>query len=407
MYHWSQYPEPKALQNLKSDVPPLTAEHLPLINGHLHTPYSFSAFSAPVEAIQLAKKENIKVVGVNDFNTVRGYQAWSDGCREHQLVPLFNIEMIGLNADDQAAGIKVNDPSNPGRTYISGKGLTTKSLPSSVATWLNKAVADNNEQSKAMTALMNQYLEKVKAPFTLNYDDISADLTLGQVRERHLARALRIKTDEYFTSEAGRLDFYTLLTGKKPAALDEAFIENMLRSALLKAGGPAFIPEDSSSFADLQTIRRLILDAGGVPTYPFLGDALKGQCTDFEESLPKTIRQLKERGFYSAEFITTRNSLEYLEQTAKELWANGFLVTFGTEHNTPAMEPLEPMASGSKKLTDTLMMINVQSVCILLAHQYLTEKTGEGWLDKTTGEPKLDEKPSFIETGWQLLNYKD
>ena len=38
---------------------------------------------------------------------------------------LFNIEFISLNVEDQKNGIRVNDPSNPGRTYLSGKGLTS------------------------------------------------------------------------------------------------------------------------------------------------------------------------------------------------------------------------------------------------------------------------------------------
>lgn len=377
--------------------------HLPLTNGHLHTPYSFSAFTSPFEAVELANKENIKVIGINDFNTVAGYSDWSEGCQKLGLLPLFNIEMIGLNADDQAAGVKVNDPSNPGRTYISGKGLMTKGLPQEVTNWLDKAVADNNRQSEAMTGLLNKHLETLDAPFRLNYEEIKRELTLGQVRERHLARALRLKIEKHFPNEVQKNDFYTNLIGKEADTNNEAATENLLRGALLKSGGAAFIPEDPDSFAGLETIRQLILKAGGIPTYPFLGDALNGQCTDFEKELPRTMSQLKERGIFSVEFITTRNSLSYLVKTTQKLWDNGFLVTFGTEHNTPAMEPLEPMAKEGIKLTPDIQMINVQSICILLAHQHLTEKTGEGWLDKTTGKPKLEEKESFIEMGWRKI----
>ena len=43
---------------------------------------------------------------------------------DHGIFPLLNIELIGISKEDQDAGIRVNDPSNPGRTYISGKGLS-------------------------------------------------------------------------------------------------------------------------------------------------------------------------------------------------------------------------------------------------------------------------------------------
>ncbi len=37
------------------------------VNNHFHTPYSFSAFSDIKEVFEMAKKENIKVLGINDF----------------------------------------------------------------------------------------------------------------------------------------------------------------------------------------------------------------------------------------------------------------------------------------------------------------------------------------------------
>ena len=93
------------------------------INAHLHSPYSFSAFSSIDQALDMALAEGVKVVGINDFYTTAGYDAWAEGCKARGLFPLFNIELISLNEADQKAGRRVNDPGNPGRTYISGKGL--------------------------------------------------------------------------------------------------------------------------------------------------------------------------------------------------------------------------------------------------------------------------------------------
>jgi hypothetical protein len=401
MYYWTKYPDQ---DQLPSDVPTLNENNLPLTNGHLHTPYSFSAFSTTEQSVQLASKEGLKVAGINDFNTVKGYADWAKDCDRYGIIPLFNIEMIGLNTEDQINDIKVNDPSNPGRTYISGKGLSTAQLPGEVSRWLNDAIEKNNKQSEAMTKLLNKHLEKSQAPFSLNYEEIFQKLTMGQVRERHLARALRIKAEDAFNDRQTLKSFFEKITGKNFVSLDAASVENTLRGALLKSGGPAFIPEDPNSFASLDTIRNLILKAKGVPTYPFLGDALNGACTGFEENLESTMGKLKERGFFSTEFITTRNSMDYLEQTAQRLWENGFLVTLGTEHNTPAMEPMVPAAKGNTAITGKLQLINVMSLCILIAHQYLTGKTGEGWLNPETGNPKLQEKEYFIKTGWTLLN---
>lgn len=401
MSHWTKYPEPDELLATAGDF---NKDEMPLTNGHLHTPYSFSAFDSVEQAIKLASDQGLKVVGINDFNTVKGYKDWGDACTRHQLKPLFNIEMIGLDREDQANNTKVNDPSNPGRTYISGKGLTTDPLPVEVTDWLEKAIKNNNRQSAQMTELLNKLLSQCEALFTLNFDQIRKELTKGQVRERHLAKALRLETEAGFKSRDKQRTFYKKLTGKDIASLEPASVENILRGSLLKAGGPAFIPEDEEAFATVETIRDLILKAKGIPTYPFLGNALNGNFTDFEKDLPKTIETLKSRGFYSAEFITPRNTPDYLENAARQLWDNGFIVTLGTEHNTPAMEPLVPMAKDNTPISGKLQEINVRSVCILLAHQYLTQKTGQGWLDRNTGKPRLEERDKFIRIGWKILN---
>ncbi len=98
------------------------------VNAHMHTPYSFSAFSDVNDALDRAVAEEVKVVGINDFYTTEGYQEWAEGCSKRNLYPLFGIEFISLNEEDQKKGLRVNDPANPGRTYLSGKGSNWKSL---------------------------------------------------------------------------------------------------------------------------------------------------------------------------------------------------------------------------------------------------------------------------------------
>ena len=78
------------------------------VNAHLHTPYSFSAFASIDEALDKAAAEGVKVVGINDFYSMDGYGAWKAGCAARGLYPLLGIEFISLNAEDQAAGLRVN-----------------------------------------------------------------------------------------------------------------------------------------------------------------------------------------------------------------------------------------------------------------------------------------------------------
>ena len=332
------------------------------VNAHLHTPYSFSAFSSIDEALDRALKEGVKVVGINDFYSMEGYGAWNAGCMLRGLFPLFGIEFISLNEEDQAAGLRVNDPNNPGRTYISGKGLSFPvMLQGEPLRQLQAVRAEANAQVEQMCAKLNDWLKAEGHDLVLDFDEIKAKYTKGSIRERHLAKALRIE----LSSRAQSRDLSTLVEMTD----DPAKVENDLRSKLLKAGGPAFVPERPEAFLPMKTVQGIIEAAGGIPTYPFLGDDAKGNFTDFEADLQKAADTLKKRGFRSVEFITTRNTTAVLEQYAGYLEDEGFIVTFGSEHNTPAMEPIRLRTRDAAELSDKLKAINWRGACAVAAHQ--------------------------------------
>src|SRR6056297_3407529 len=98
------FPERQTLLTNEAD------QSIPEVNGHFHTPYSFSAFENISQVIEMAQKENIKVLGINDFYTTAGYEEFYNLCLENKIFPLFNIEFIGLSTEQQKNNIKVNDP---------------------------------------------------------------------------------------------------------------------------------------------------------------------------------------------------------------------------------------------------------------------------------------------------------
>ena len=55
------------------------------VNAHLHTPFSFSAFSSIGDALERAAAEGVGVVGINDFYSTDGYGDWKEGCRSRGL----------------------------------------------------------------------------------------------------------------------------------------------------------------------------------------------------------------------------------------------------------------------------------------------------------------------------------
>ena len=119
----------------------------------------------------------------------------------------------------------------------------------------------------------------------------------------------------------------------------------------------------------METVCDIIRAAGGIPTYPFLADDAKGNFTDFEGDLMKAADTLRKRSISSVEFITTRNTTAVLEQYAGYLEDEGFIVTFGSEHNTPALEPIRLRTRDNEVLSEKLRAINWRGACSVAAHQ--------------------------------------
>ncbi len=426
-------------------------------NGHLHTPYSFSAFGSVDEALDQAMREGVKVVGINDFFTTRGYAEWAAGCAERHLYPLFNIEFTGRSREEGSDGSRAedscgswtevsgnaqaevarrfNDPANPERIYLSGKGLRSSGvIPEPYASRLAVAVADSEGQVKAMCVKINGLPTVQEAEIRLDTAKIRAELTGGMLRERHLAKALRLAAKRRFSEDeagekagekTGAEAFYEHLFGGKATSLQscenekladakptdtkpayaklaDAKLENEIRAKLLKPGGPAFVPEEEDNILHINEIRDIILAGGGIPTYPFLGDYEPGKFTEFEADIETACRALKQLGFHSAEFITTRNSIEVLEKYAQHLWDEGFIVTFGSEHNTPAPEPVELFARAGVPLTETLNRIGYLGACVIAAHQSEVAQGREGYLDGE-GNAKIAERTEFVRLGDKII----
>ena len=74
------------------------------LNGHIHTPFSFSAFEDIPQIFKMANDENIKAVGINDFIVTDGHKSFHDQAVASKVFPLFNIEFMGLLKDEQSEG---------------------------------------------------------------------------------------------------------------------------------------------------------------------------------------------------------------------------------------------------------------------------------------------------------------
>ena len=378
------------------------------VNGHIHTPYSFSAFSDMEAIFSMAKNENISVLGINDFYVTDGYDAFHKGCVTNGIFPLFNIEFIGLLKEEQKKGIRVNDPNNPGRIYFSGKGLDYPFHTGfMLRRQLKSVIRESQTQIKAMIHNLNHLIENHDPALNLSYEMIKKEYAHELVRERHVAKALRMLAARNFTTPEKQIEFIEALYGGKKSKTglsNPAAFENEIRSNLLKSGGAAFVEEDEKSFLELKRIIRIIIKAGGIPCYPVLLDDPSGKYTEFESDPEKLWKSLKELEVECIELIPGRNDVAILKNFVEFFHSKDFIITFGTEHNTPEMIPLTVTARGSVPLDESLKRIAWEGACIIAAHQYLRADGRQGYV-MPDGKHSAEQKGELARLGQMVIEY--
>ncbi len=375
------YPEKQVLLDKLSDNGDGTVYE---VNNHLHTPFSFSAFKNIGQIFELAKKENINILGINDFYVMDGYKDFYDLSLKNNVFPLFNVEFIGLLEKEQQQNIRVNDPNNPGRTYFCGKGLDYPvSLSGKHKEMLASVRDESQRQVKEMINKANDFLSSI-SDISLSYEEIKKDYAKELVRERHIATAIREKIFNHFATDEDRKAFLKKLYSGKESQVDinnAASLENEIRGKLLKSGGVAFVPENPKAFLSIDQVIQIILNAGGIPCYPTLLDDKNGNYTEYEEDPEKLYKELTAKNIYSLELIPTRNYFDNLKKFVRFFRKKGFVISFGTEHNTPDLIPLK-VATRDLPLDDELREISFEGTCVIAAHQYLRAKGKNGYVDE-------------------------
>ena len=137
---------------------------------------------------------------------------------------------------------------------------------------------------------------------------------------------------------------------------------------------------------------------------PVLLDNPKGEFTDFEGDPEVLYAKLQAKNVNSLELIPGRNKFEIMKDFVKFFYDKGFVITFGTEHNTPVLEPVKVSCSGGVGLDEELIKIGYEGACVVAAHQYLIAKGKQGYLDEN-GKAKTEQNADFVVLGNAVIKY--
>jgi len=365
----------------------------PPVNSHIHLPPNFSAFRNVEQAVRLAAEQGVGVMGVSNYYYHDVYGDYVEQARRHGIFPLFGLEIIALIDELVRAKVLINDPGNPGRIYICGKGITRFDALGGEAERLMNVIRRNDARRMAeMTAkLAGIFAER---GLETHLDDRAViqgvcrrhrcppDVVVLQ--ERHIAQAFQ---EELFRrvpagERIARLGRILGAPSKAKSDDDTVTMQNEIRSHLMKSGKPAFVPETFLSFPEAY---RLILELGGIPCYPTLADGTSPLCA-YEEPVEKLIDNIRGLNCHAAEFIPIRNSPEVLARYVRAMRAAGLAILGGTEHNTLDLLPIEPTCVRGAPVPEDVKEIFWEGACVAAAHQFLTLHGECGFVD-AAGRP--------------------
>jgi hypothetical protein len=380
---------------------------IPEVNGHVHTPYSFSSFFSMSQIFDQALKENVRVLGINDFFMADGYNDFYELALGNRIFPLFNIEIVGLLEEEQYKHFRINDPVNPGRTYISGKGLDFPfELDPALECMLHNIRYENQVHTKEIIEKANRIIQEIDHHLALKYSEIKRLFAKDFVTERHVSRAIRALIYARCTKADERKEFLDRLCGEAGFSADLndlAAVENEIRAKLLKSGGRAYVAEERNAFLPVGEVFQIIVNAGGIPCYSVLLDNEYGQCTEYEANKQILHNELTAHRIHCIEFIPWRNDAEILRDYVDFFRRNGFVIIFGTAHSTPDNKPLRVTTRGGEFLDAEMAAVSYEGASIMAAHQYLRSKGEKGYLD-IDGNPRKDKMNEFITLGKAVIH---
>jgi hypothetical protein len=360
----------------------------PKVNSHIHLPPNFSAFNTVQQAVDLASDQGVGVLGVSNYYDYDVYATFIELARTKKIFPLFGLEIICMIDDLRTAGVKINDPGNPGKMYICGKGITrfARMTPEG-SRLLNLIRKDDSTRMDAMVRATEKVFAERGLPTGTTTDAVvnmivrrhGSEKRTVYLQERHIAQAFQEASFEKVAA-SNRINKLNEVFGaatKAKSPDDFVTVQNDLRSHLMKAGKPAFVDETFIGFEDAY---KLIHELGGYACYPTLADGNNPICP-FEEPVEKLIENIEQRNIHAAEFIPVRNAPEVLSKFVKPMRAAGLAITAGTEHNTLDLIPIEPTCKNGVPIPEDLKQIFWEGACVAAAHQFLTLHGQTGFVD--------------------------
>lgn len=259
-----------------------------LANMHAHTFFSFNAYGySPSALAWLACKQGYRGVGIVDFDVLDGVDEFLDACALLGVRGSAGMETRVFIPE--FATREINSPGEPGVYYHMGIGFTTGQVPPEAAPILADLRQRAGHRNRLVIERVNSYL----APVCIDYAADVLPLTpAGNATERHIILAYLLAAER---SQPDLPAFWAaklnLAPGEVTALLhDSPKFQNLVRTKLMKRGGPGYVEPTPTTFPTVQEVNRLTVACGAIPCAAWLDGTSQGE-QDIVELLELLIRQ--------------------------------------------------------------------------------------------------------------------
>lgn len=269
-------------------------------NMHCHTFFSFNAYGySPTGLAWLARREGIDLMGIVDFDVLDAVSEFLDACDQVGVRGSAGIE-TRVYAPEFAQR-EINSPGEPGVLYHMAIGFTETDVPPPAQAIIDELRGQAAARNRALVARVNAYLH----PVVIDYDADVLPLTpAGNATERHIVvayiQAAKRMLGQTTAFWAERLCMDAAAVEK--AMQDNASFQNLVRSKLMKRGGPGYVQPDAGDFPRVERLHELAQHCRALPCAAWLDGLSEG-----EQAMEELLTLLVSKGVVALNIVPERN----------------------------------------------------------------------------------------------------
>ncbi len=370
-------------------------------NLHCHTIYSYNGYNySPGYIAWLSCKSGWFAAGIVDFDVLDAVDEFLKASKLLNIRATCGMETRAFIKE--LADKEINSPGEPGVAYHMGVGFISSEVPAAEAAFAASLKQTAAERTRHIVKLVNPFL----APASLDFEKDAAALTpCGNVTERHVCYAYRLKAEEVFPDKDARAKFWSekLSCSLEDAAklvADPVKLEAQIRAKTMKKGGAGYVQANPQSFPALADMNNFVAACGAIPCIAWLngdspGEADPAALLDLHIQYGAAMLNIvPDRNWNFSDAAVRAKRIAELNKIIDAAIERNMPVIVGTEMNAPGLKLVDDFAS--EALAPHVKTF-VDGAAIACAHTILQAK-GQGYLSDwaKTNYPDLAERNKFF-----------